>query len=343
MVYVPIGVFFEKPPKERRTASPGWYNSAAFETQANKDGLYAKITTNKGDILLILHHDKAPGTVANFIGLSEGKIKNSHKKTDVPYYDGLKFHRVIADFMIQTGCPNGTGTGDPGYKFDDEFHPELRHDKPGILSMANSGVGTNGSQFFITHGKTDWLDGKHTVFGYVIEGQDVINNITQGDIIDSVTIERHGVAAKEWDALKAFEEFNSSGETRKQSAVDAADKAMSTLVKGMKKTTSGLYYTITKEGEGEHPPKGANVSVHYKGTLVDGTVFDSSYQRDQPIEFSVGEGQVIPGWDEGILLLNKGAAARFVIPSHLGYGAQGAGGVIPADATLIFEVELIKF
>ena len=307
------------------------------------EGIYAKFETSKGIVLLELTYDKTPGTVGNFISLAEGTLKNDHKDAGEPYYNGMKFHRVIADFMIQGGCPQGSGVGGPGYQFDDEFHPDLKHNKPGTLSMANSGPATNGSQFFITHGKTDWLDGKHTVFGYVIEGQDVINNITQGDIIDSVTIERHGVAAKEWDALKAFEEFNSSGETRKQSAVDAADKAMSTLVKGMKKTTSGLYYTITKEGEGEHPPKGANVSVHYKGTLVDGTVFDSSYQRDQPIEFSVGVGQVIPGWDEGILLLKKGAAARFVIPSHLGYGAQGAGGVIPADATLIFEVELIKF
>ena len=307
------------------------------------EGIYAKFETSKGIVLLELTFDKTPGTVGNFVSLAEGTLKNDHKGAGEPYYNGMKFHRVIADFMIQGGCPQGSGLGGPGYQFDDEFHPDLKHNKPGTISMANSGPATNGSQFFITHGKTDWLDGKHTVFGYVTVGQDVINNITQGDIIDSVTIERHGVAAKEWDALKAFEEFNSSGETRKQSAVDAADKAMSTLVKGMKKTTSGLYYTITKEGEGEHPPKGANVSVHYKGTLVDGTVFDSSYQRDQPIEFSVGVGQVIPGWDEGILLLNKGAAARFVIPSHLGYGAKGAGGVIPADATLIFEVELIKF
>ena len=307
------------------------------------EGIYAKFETSKGIVLLELTFDKTPGTVGNFVSLAEGTLKNDHKGAGEPYYNGMKFHRVIADFMVQGGCPQGSGVGGPGYQFDDEFHPDLKHNKPGTISMANSGPATNGSQFFITHGKTDWLDGKHTVFGYVIEGQDVINNITQGDIIDSVTIERHGVAAKEWDALKAFEEFNSSGETRKQSTVDAADKAMSTLVKGMKKTASGLYYTITKEGEGEHPPKGANVSVHYKGTLVDGTVFDSSYQRDQPIEFSVGVGQVIPGWDEGILLLNKGAAARFVIPSHLGYGAKGAGGVIPADATLIFEVELIKF
>ena len=307
------------------------------------EGIYAKFETSKGIVLLELTYDKTPGTVGNFISLAEGTLKNDHKDAGEPYYNGMKFHRVIADFMVQGGCPQGSGVGGPGYQFDDEFHPDLKHNKPGTLSMANSGPATNGSQFFITHGKTDWLDGKHTVFGYVVEGQDIVNNIAQGDIIDSVTIERHGAAAKEWDALKAFEEFNSSGETQKQSTIDAADKAISTLVKGMKKTVSGLYYTITKEGEGEHPPKGANVSVHYKGTLVDGTVFDSSYQRDQPIEFSVGVGQVIPGWDEGILLLNKGAAARFVIPSHLGYGAQGAGGVIPADATLIFEVELIKF
>ncbi|MDB3967686.1 peptidylprolyl isomerase [Flavobacteriaceae bacterium] len=307
------------------------------------EGIFAKFETSKGIVLLELTFDKTPGTVGNFVSLAEGTLKNDHKGAGEPYYNGMKFHRVIADFMVQGGCPQGSGVGGPGYQFDDEFHPDLKHNKPGTLSMANSGPATNGSQFFITHGKTDWLDGKHTVFGYVIKGQDIVNNISQGDTIDSVTIERHGTAAKEWDALKAFEEFNSSGEIRKQLAIDAKDKAMSTLVKGMKKTASGLYYTITKEGKGEHPAKGVNVSVHYKGSLVDGTVFDSSYQRDQPIEFSVGVGQVIPGWDEGILLLNKGAAARFVIPSHLGYGAQGAGGVIPADATLIFEVELIKF
>ncbi len=140
----------------------------------------ATIETSKGTIRLELHEDLVPNTVANFEKLAgEG------------FYDGLKFHRVIADFMIQTGCPLGTGTGDPGYRFDDEFHEKLRHDSPGILSMANAGPNTNGSQFFITHVPTPHLDGKHSVFGRVIEGQDVVDSIAQGDkmIKVSVTVE----------------------------------------------------------------------------------------------------------------------------------------------------------
>ena len=177
-----------------------------------QEGLYAQIKTNKGEIMLILHHDKSPGTVANFINLSEGKIKNSHKPMNVPYYDGLKFHRVIPDFMIQTGCPNGTGTGDPGYKFDDEFHPELRHNKPGILSMANSGVSTNGSQFFITHVATNWLDDKHTVFGEVVEGLDIVNEIQQDDVIDSIIILRVGDEAEKWNSTEVFNNFKDKKE-----------------------------------------------------------------------------------------------------------------------------------
>src|SRR5210317_1881327 len=307
------------------------------------EGIYAKFETAKGIILLELTYKQTPGTVGNFVSLAEGSQKNDHKNEGEPYYDGLKFHRVISDFMIQGGCPQGSGSGGPGYQFDNEFHPDLKHNRAGTLSMANAGPATNGSQFFITHGPTDWLDGKHTVFGYVVEGQEVVNQVAQGDRIESLTIERHRAAAKEWNASAAFQEFTSSGEARKQAAKEAAEKALEALTEGMSKTDSGLYYSITKEGTGATPPKGSQVSVHYKGTLVDGTVFDSSYQRNQPIDFSVGVGQVIPGWDEGIMLLNKGAGARFVIPSHLAYGAQGAGGVIPPDATLIFEVELVNF
>ena len=307
------------------------------------NGIYARLNTSKGTILIELTYQQTPGTVANFVGLAEGTQKNEHKKEGAPYYDGLIFHRVIADFMIQGGCPQGSGVGGPGYQFDDEFHPELMHDRAGTLSMANAGPATNGSQFFITHGPTAWLDGKHTVFGYVVEGQEVVDLVAQGDSIESLTIERHGKEAEAWNATEAFHTFISSGEERKKATEKAAQEALSKLTTGMEKTASGLFYKITKAGEGAQPEKGAEVTVHYKGTLVDGTVFDSSYQRKEPIKFSVGVGQVIPGWDEGILLLNKGAAARFVIPSQLAYGAQGAGGVIPPHATLVFEVELVDY
>ena len=308
-----------------------------------KDGLYAKFYTSKGIIVINLTYSITPGTVANFVGLAEGKIKNDFKAEGKPYYDGLNFHRVIPDFMIQGGCPNGTGSGGPGYKFDDEFKNELKHDCPGILSMANAGPGTNGSQFFITHKATNWLDGKHTVFGKVTEGQDVVSNIVQNDIINKIEILRFGSDAKAWNALKVFHDFlNKKNERLKNERKNIKDLFLD-HTKDMNKTSSGLYYLINKEGDNNRSPnKGDMVSVHYKGMLLDGTIFDSSYQRDQPLEFSIGVGQVIPGWDEGISLLNQGSSAKFVIPSDLAYGSQGAGGVIPPDSTLIFEVELLK-
>ena len=307
------------------------------------EGIYAKFNTTKGPIILKLTYKETPGTVGNFVSLADGTQKNSHKDSGEPYYDGLKFHRVIPNFMIQGGCPQGNGSGSPGYQFDDEFHPDLKHNCAGTLSMANAGPGTNGSQFFITHGPTDWLDEKHTVFGYVIEGQDVVNKVAQGDVIESLTIEYHGEDAENWNAQAAFIEFNASGDSRLKTEQKAADETLSLITEGMNKTESGLFYNITKEGVGLTPNKGSKVSVHYKGSLIDGTVFDSSYQRNDPFEFSVGIGQVIQGWDEGIMLMNKGSSARFVIPSDLGYGAQGAGGAIPPNSILIFEVELIDF
>ncbi len=306
-----------------------------------QDGIYAKFTTPKGEILVKLTHDKAPGTVGNFVGLAEGQLENTAKPMGKPYYDGLKFHRVIADFMVQGGCPQGVGSGGPGYQFDDEFHPELRHSGPGVLSMANAGPGTNGSQFFITHVETAWLDGKHTVFGHVVNGQDVVDAIAQGDEIEKIEIIRVGDEAQKWNAIEAFRTFEGSREKRIAEQKRLAEEALEKLAAGFQKTESGLRYQIIQKGNGKQAAKGAKVSVHYKGQLENGEVFDSSYSRKQPIDFTVGVGQVIEGWDEGILLLQVGDKARFVIPSHLGYGSRGAGGVIPPDATLIFDVELM--
>ena len=259
------------------------------------DGLYAKIKTSKGDILLQLEFEKTPGTVGNFVALAEGDMENSAKAQGTKYYDGLKFHRVIADFMIQGGCPQGTGSGSPGYNFDDEFHPELKHDAAGILSMANAGPGTNGSQFFITHVATPWLDNKHTVFGKVIEGQDVVDAIAQDDLIDSVEIIRVGEKAEAFHAIEAFRTFEGARQKRIEEAEKQKEAEMEKLAAGFDKTPSGLRYKILQKGSGKKAEKGNQISVHYKGQLTDGRVFDSSYQRKQPIDFTVGIGQVIQG------------------------------------------------
>jgi peptidyl-prolyl cis-trans isomerase A (cyclophilin A) len=305
------------------------------------NGIYAKFTTSKGEILVQLEHEKTPGTVGNFVALSEGNLENAVKEQGTPYYDGLKFHRVIPDFMVQGGCPQGSGTGNPGYKFDDEFHSDLKHDAPGKLAMANSGPATNGSQFYITHVPTPWLDGKHTVFGAVIEGQDIVDAIAQGDALSAVEIIRVGAAAEAFNAVEAFRTFEGSREKRDALEIAKQKELLDSVAIGYEETASGLRYQILQKGAGKQATKGAGVSVHYKGQLLDGTVFDSSYKRKEPIDFNVGLGQVIAGWDEGIQLLQVGDKARFVIPSNLAYGAAGAGGVIPPDATLIFDVELM--
>jgi len=170
-----------------------------------EDGIYAKIITEKGEILISLEYKLAPITVSNFIGLSKGTLSNYSNKKQLRFYDNLIFHRVIPEFMIQGGCPEGNGMGGPGYNFKDEFHPDLKHDKPGVLSMANSGPNTNGSQFFITHLPTHWLDGKHSVFGNVIEGQSIVDSISNGDKIQKVEIIKVGEDAENFDEVKVFE------------------------------------------------------------------------------------------------------------------------------------------
>ncbi len=195
-------------------ASIGYSAAQTVDEKKLEDGIYAKIYTDKGNILIKLHYDKAPMTVANFVALAEGKMPNAEKPLGTPYYDGLKFHRVISkfngdkqDFMIQGGDPKGTGSGGPGYAFKDEFNPDLIHTK-GTLSMANSGPGTNGSQFFITIVETAWLNNRHTVFGNVISGQNTVDSIPANTVMTKVEIIRKGKTAQKWDALETFKSLS---------------------------------------------------------------------------------------------------------------------------------------
>jgi peptidyl-prolyl cis-trans isomerase A (cyclophilin A) len=309
---------------------------------ANKpDGIYAKFETSKGNIYTVLEHVKTPLTVGNFIALSEGTMPNKVKAAGVPFYDSLSFHRVIPQFMIQGGCPFGNGMGDPGYKFADEFDETLKHTGPGILSMANSGPATNGSQFFITHVPTPWLDGKHTVFGHVVEGQNIVDTIAQGDKLISVKILRKGADAMAFDGAKKFaEEQANAGKkaAEKEAAMKAIADKMSAEYKNV--TPSGLRYNIITQGTGAQPVATSTVSVHYTGTFLDGKVFDSSVQRGQPAEFPLN--RVIPGWTEGVALMKEGSKYKFFIPYKLAYGEGGYPGAIPPKSDLIFEVELLK-
>ena len=310
-----------------------------------KDGIYAVIDTEKGEILLSLDYKRCPMTVCNFVGLAEGSL--NMEEPGVPFYDGLNFHRVISNFMIQGGCPNGDGTGGPGYRFPDEFNPELKHDGPGVLSMANAGPGTNGSQFFITHTATPWLDGKHTVFGHVIEGQDVVNAVEQGDKINSVKILRVGKDAEAFDVSPAtFADLCDKLEERHREELRNARKKVEEEIEkrfpNAEKTSTGLRYVITKSGSGNTSPKyGQKVTVHYQGELLNGKVFDSSLIRKQPAVFKIGE--VIEGWNEALMTMKKGEKRLLIIPPDLGYGEYGYPGVIPPDSYLIFNVELLDF
>jgi cyclophilin family peptidyl-prolyl cis-trans isomerase len=337
---------------------------AVVKTPPVIEGIFATISTSKGDIVLALEYKKAPVTVANFISLAEGKntFVADQKLKGKPFFDGLKFHRVLQDFMIQGGDPSGSGSGGPGYAFKDEF-TDLKHNKAGILSMANSGPTTNGSQFFITHKATPWLDGKHTVFGHVTQGMNVVNSIQQNDVITKITIVRKGVLAKKFDAPKVFSDyFNQKAEDQKKVAlVIATKKAFLATTKANAITTpSGLAYQIIQKGTGVKPADGTTFYFHYAGYFEDGTLFDSSYEEVnktygkfdaqraaqngyQPFPFEAGKKDgMIPGFIEGLENMKFGDKAVIFIPSKLAYGERGAGSVIPPNTNLVFELEMLE-
>jgi peptidylprolyl isomerase len=307
------------------------------------DGLFARIRTTRGDIVLRLEYQKAPLTVCNFVALAEGKMSVAGSK---PFYDGLTFHRVIADFMIQGGDPQGTGSGGPGYRFPDEIDNTLKHDGPGVLSMANAGPDTNGSQFFITHVATPWLDGKHAVFGRVVSGQDVVNAIKQGDRIEAITIIRNGQAANAFKADQAaFDSLLRASAEKAGSQLKAKRDADVAQIQqkypSATLTPSGIRYIIQKEGAGDKAGAGKAVAVHYKGMFLSGEVFDNS-DLHGPLEFQTGSGQMIPaGFDEAVMDMRKGEKRLVVLPPELAYGERGAG-PIPGNSFLVFELELTQ-
>jgi len=338
---------------EKATQRPGNETSpAAPADSALGNGLFARISTDRGDIVVQLEFQKTPLTVCNFVALAEGKMNVTNGK---PYYDGLTFHRVISrangddqDFMIQGGDPQGTGSGGPGYRFPDEIVPSLKHDKPGILSMANAGPGTNGSQFFITIVPTPWLDGKHTIFGHVVEGQDIVNNsIRKGDKIKKISIIRNGASANQFKADQVMfdallKEINASAADKSKAQRNADIAQINTKYPNAVQTASGVKYIIQKKGNGNKPAAGKTVQVNYRGSFLSGQVFDSSDTQGRPLEFPVGVGAVIKGWDEMVLDMQIGEKRVAIIPPELAYGERGAGnGVIPPNSFLVFEMELV--
>lgn len=319
--------------------------SESMKSFEGKEGVFAVISTDKGDIAVELYYKETPLTVTNFVGLAEGTLDAANGK---PFYDGLKFHRVISNFMIQGGDPKGNGTGGPGYAFADEIVDGLEFTGEGILAMANAGPGTNGSQFFITHTATPWLNGKHTIFGRVIDekSQKTVNAISQNDKITSIRIYRQGEEAKKFSASQS--DFDKLASEAKKKAREAQEKANASKIAevekkfpGFSKDENGIYYKVTKEGSGNKCGLKKHAYTEYKGYLIDGTVFDQSKGRG-PLDFITGAGQMIPGYDIMVQDMKTGEKRTIVIPSDLAYGDQGYPGVIPGGAYIAFDIELVK-
>ena len=339
-----------------------------------EDGVYAEFKTNKGIFIAKLHHEDTPLTVSNFVDLAEGNnemVDSVYKGKK--FYNGLTFHRIIKDFMLQGGDPLGTGSGSPGYTFPDEFVDSLKHTKKGILSMANSGPATNGSQFFITLKETPWLDGKHTIFGEIVEGQALVDSIglvetsKPGDkpvvpvIINELNILRIGNVK-----LASFKEGMEVNEKKMQEEQAAMLKiasetaeVLATQKEKAEELPSGLKILFTEKGDGVQPAEGTKILMNYAGYLENGTLFDSNIEEvakrydvwdhrradgggyaPTPSDYSK-DARLIPGFREGLLSMSIGDKATIFIPAHLAYGERGIPNVIPPNSDLVFELELV--
>ena len=330
-----------------------------MEALKGKEGVFAVLETEKGTIVLNLFYKECPLTVSNFVGLAEGTLEAAKGKH---FYDGLKFHRVISkangdgqDFMIQGGDPLGNGTGGPGYKFADEFVEGKIFNKAGLLAMANSGINTNGSQFFITIVPTPHLNYKHTIFGEVLAGQDVVNNVHQNDTIKSLKIIRQGkdaeafkVTQESFDKLKDKGIKKAAEFQKKLPSIKEKDmfRQIEGKVDGFTKTKDGIYYKIQEQGSGAVCGNGKTVTVEYKLELPTGELLDVTQefhpQGHEAISFKTGAGKVIPGWDIMVSEMKYGETRIFMLPPKMGYGDMAAYYGLPADTYLIFTTHLVK-
>ena len=335
------------------------------------DGVYAEFITNKGTFVAKLYNKATPLTVANFVDLARGKndmVDSTYKGK--PYFNGLTFHRVMKDFMIQGGDPLANGLGNPGYVFPDEFVDSLKHDRKGILSMANGGPDNNGSQFFVTVKATPWLDGKHSVFGEIVIGQEIVDSISlvpttkPGDKpIDDVIMNEVNIIVKGNQKIASFSDEMAEIEAEikaKREAVEKhmTDKAVEFATKKEEATAfeSGLKMLYTTKGDGPKPEIGQKVLVHCTGYLTNGGLFFTTYKDIAVLYDTMNprnpyspmttdyspEARLIAGFREGLLDMKVGDKTTMFIPSHLGYGEAGNPQArIPGNTDLVFEVELV--
>ncbi len=325
-------------------AAPLFAGGAQEKYPDLEDGLYAELDTEKGEIVIDLKYDVVPLTVANFVGLAEGTIE--HSQGEGPFYDGLTFHRVEEDFVIQGGDPAGDGTGGPGYRIPTETHESLRHSGAGIVAMANSGPNRNGSQFYITLRATPWLDGNYSIFGEVVRGQEVVSSIEQGDVIRTVSIIRRGEDAKSFAADQ--ESFDALLAERQDEIAREQEQALASQEAYIERNwpdatrmENGIRYVIEREGSGARPEIGDTVAVHYTGSLLTGMPFESTRNQDEPARFELGAARTIPGWEATLRDMRPGEERTAIVPPELAFGDQGRQGVIPPNSYLVFEVELI--
>lgn len=329
------------------------------------EGLYAEINTKKGKIVAQLEFEKVPMTVANFVGLAEGTIKNSAFEEGQPFFEGTTFHRVVSGHVIQAGIPKNGNQDGAGYTFPNEIHPYFSHGRVGILGMANGGPHTNSNQFYITLGDRSYLDGDYTIFGSVIEGMDVVKNIVKDDVIEGIKIIRIGKKAKKFKPnTESFTQMVEKAEVRVEEEIKRKKQEEEEIISkkwpGAINTESGLKYIIVQKGKGFIPHESSTLKLQYTGELLNGKKFFSTSDKGKPGQanqaepfiFEVAKNSVNPGFDEAIVTMKKGEKKIMIVPAALAYGKNGFYAkekkgkkrfVISPNTTLVYEIELLDF